>query len=144
MCRHATCYNTVGSFTCQCNVGFFDIEENGNCLDVDECLSGVAICPRESECKNTIGSYDCPCIAGHELKTDEISDQEEASRRIFNLYFDFQGPSARALNETWFYCGDIDECKNESHSCDTELENCVNTEGTYQCFCKIGYRKDQG
>ena len=76
MCRHATCYNTVGSFTCQCNVGFFDIEENGNCLDVDECLSGVAICPRESECKNTIGSYDCPCIAGHELKTDEISDQE--------------------------------------------------------------------
>ena len=53
-------------------------------------------------------------------------------------------PSAGALNETWFYCGDIDECENESHSCDTELENCVNTEGTYQCFCKIGYRKDQG
>ena len=97
MCRHATCYNTVGSFTCQCNVGFFDIEENGNCLDVDECLSGVAICPRESECKNTIGSYDCPCIAGHELKTDEISDQEGASGRIFNLYFENPGPSARAL-----------------------------------------------
>ena len=79
ICRHATCYNNIGSFTCQCNTGFFDIEGNGNCLDVDECLSGVAICPRQTECKNTIGSYDCPCIAGHELKTDEISDQEGAS-----------------------------------------------------------------
>ena len=45
-------------------------------MDVDECISGVAICPRQSECKNTIGSYDCPCIAGHELQTDEIDDQE--------------------------------------------------------------------
>ena len=52
--------------------------------------------------------------------------------------------SAGALYETWFYCGDIDECQSETHSCDIELENCVNSEGTYHCFCKLGYRKDQG
>ena len=46
--------------------------------------------------------------------------------------------------QTWFYCGDIDECQTELNSCDLDFETCINTQGSYQCFCKTGYRKDQG
>lgn len=38
-------------------------------------------------------------------------------------------------------CIDIDECLNESHSCDVESESCINLPGSYECVCRWGYSK---
>ncbi|EKX42758.1 hypothetical protein GUITHDRAFT_140920 [Guillardia theta CCMP2712] len=39
------------------------------------------------------------------------------------------------------YCRDIDECKNQSDTCNRVSEVCVNTEGSYRCDCAYGYVK---
>ena len=41
-------------------------------LDLDECKSGLAVCPQYSYCHNTPGSYDCHCKDGFEEKDYSI------------------------------------------------------------------------
>jgi len=36
--------------------------------DIDECASGQAICPLNSECINFIGGAECRCLPGYQLK----------------------------------------------------------------------------
>ena len=37
-------------------------------IDIDECSSGRAICPSNSECVNTIGGAYCRCLPGFEKR----------------------------------------------------------------------------
>ena len=39
---------------------------------------------------------------------------------------------------------DIDECTTGSHTCDSTVSSCLNTEGSYQCSCKNGYQMTRG
>lgn len=36
--------------------------------DVDECATGLAVCPRFRKCINTFGSYICKCHEGFDLQ----------------------------------------------------------------------------
>ncbi len=39
------------------------------------------------------------------------------------------------------YCNaDIDECDNQTHTCDTRNGYCNNTLGSYECLCNFGYK----
>ena len=38
-----------------------------------------------------------------------------------------------------YACADIDECREDSHSCDKNA-NCTNNIGSYTCACNNGYR----
>ena len=38
---------------------------------------------------------------------------------------------------------DVDECLGETN-CDKKTEKCENTEGSYECTCKSGYKKKDG
>ena len=53
LCQGMKCRNTLGSYECYCEEGFY-VEDN-SCLDVDECSSN----PCENACNNTVGSYEC-------------------------------------------------------------------------------------
>ena len=113
----ATCKDTVGSFTCDCNLGY---EGTGTeCNDIDECDIGTANCDsrddpsttlvfrgdsRQSFCSNTDGSYECFCARGY------LGDGQ--------------------------VCEDNDECSN-GHGCDPSSD-CKNTIGTYYCECMTG------
>ncbi|PZC70341.1 hypothetical protein B5X24_HaOG205999 [Helicoverpa armigera] len=39
------------------------------------------------------------------------------------------------------YCDDIDECVEGTHLCD-QYQNCLNTNGSYECHCKLGFELD--
>ncbi|XP_014673762.1 PREDICTED: fibrillin-1-like [Priapulus caudatus] len=64
MCgSHGNCVNTLGSFTCQCETGYYRL--HAECVDVDEC-SALDPCPDFSACHNLDGSYECICMRGYE------------------------------------------------------------------------------
>ncbi|KAM9314708.1 adhesion G protein-coupled receptor E5 isoform 2-T2 [Pholidichthys leucotaenia] len=74
--NHTTCYNTEGSYYCQCKSGFRHTGNQssftgleGQCLDIDECSDlqyyQGDICGKKGKCKNNIGSYWCKCEQGY-------------------------------------------------------------------------------
>ncbi|XP_057308375.1 uncharacterized protein LOC130646225 isoform X2 [Hydractinia symbiolongicarpus] len=61
------CFNTFGSYSCGCRVGYkLDVDAK-SCNDVDEC-AGSNGC--KSRCVNTAGSYFCACEEGETLGRD--------------------------------------------------------------------------
>ncbi len=38
-----------------------------------------------------------------------------------------------------FLFEDIDECARKTDDCDVNLATCVNTDGSYECQCNVGY-----
>ncbi|KAG5677774.1 hypothetical protein PVAND_007505 [Polypedilum vanderplanki] len=64
------CVNTIGSYRCDCYAGY-RMNENEQCVDIDECRYGNFTCPRAANCINTTGSYKCVCPNGFKLSRDK-------------------------------------------------------------------------
>lgn len=53
-CGPGSCYNTLGSYQCQCEDGYSAKAGAGElCTDDDECEMGVHNCDANAECSNT-------------------------------------------------------------------------------------------
>ncbi|KAK0067663.1 fibrillin-3, partial [Biomphalaria pfeifferi] len=67
------CFNTLGSYHCDCDRGFEN--QAGNCSDQDECAaSSTNRCSQR--CTNIVGSYLCSCHSGYTLGTDGYTCQD--------------------------------------------------------------------
>ncbi|XP_037113021.1 adhesion G protein-coupled receptor E5 [Syngnathus acus] len=114
--KHAQCFNTNGSYYCQCEPGFHNINRNttftgtnGQCEDEDECISNI--CGPMAHCKNLIGSFRCVCQYGY-------------------------------TNNSNGDCIDIDECEiseNRKEDLCGSKGSCKNINGSYWCECAKGY-----
>ncbi|XP_051946978.1 nephronectin [Xyrauchen texanus] len=63
------CAVMKGEVRCQCPSPGLRLAPDGRtCVDVDECVSGRAQCPRFRKCVNTFSSYICRCHNGFELR----------------------------------------------------------------------------
>ncbi|GFY38322.1 uncharacterized protein TNIN_270692 [Trichonephila inaurata madagascariensis] len=132
-CDPATeiCINSIGGFQClekptvqrpdvpvaTCPVGYEFNRDKRTCDDVDECLLGA--CPRGLNCINTKGSF--RCIPGNSTDGDLLI---QPCPRGFQLH----SVSGR--------CIDVDECSEETDTCDRNLQICQNSHGSYQCLDK--------
>ncbi|KAL6460545.1 hypothetical protein MHYP_G00305110 [Metynnis hypsauchen] len=126
--KHAVCYNTNGSYYCQCETGYQEpsgkvnfTENTKGCKDINECLEITEICGPNSKCNNTVGSYFCSCKDGF------VSSNGE---KKFNAS---QGVT----------CDDINECLNITEICGPNSK-CNNTPGSYFCSCKDGFVSSNG
>ncbi|XP_051937233.1 EGF-containing fibulin-like extracellular matrix protein 1 isoform X1 [Hippocampus zosterae] len=137
-----TCFNTRGSFSCQCPAGY---QRNRNqCVDRDECaLSNYCM----HTCVNTQGSYYCECNAGHQLANNnhscidvnECDTQNPCQHHCYNLIGSYmcQCNQGHELAPDLISCQDIDECSFSSYMCQYQ---CINSPGSYSCECPEGYQ----
>ncbi|PFX17359.1 EGF-like module-containing mucin-like hormone receptor-like 1 [Stylophora pistillata] len=159
------CVNTPGSYNCSCLGGFELQKDQRSCLDINECQLNEHGC--QQQCNNSPGGYDCSCLRGYQLSSDKkncsdvnecLQDNGECSqdcvntpgsynclcRKGYRRTFDEQNcnkslscsnnASCTECSET--NCEDINECDNSS-ICE---HKCHNTDGSYRCSCRDGYR----
>ncbi|XP_047305940.1 nephronectin isoform X8 [Homo sapiens] len=108
------CDVVKGQIRCQCPSPGLQLAPDGRtCVDVDECATGRASCPRFRQCVNTFGSYICKCHKGFDL-----------------MYIGGK-----------YQCHDIDECSLGQYQC-SSFARCYNIRGSYKCKCKEGYQGD--
>ena len=88
--------------------------------DTDECSTNNGGC--EQSCHNTIGSYYCSCSNNYTLNTDH----HHCDGMIVNI----------TLYLLSIHFIDVNECSLGIDQCN---QNCVNTPGSYQCYCNAGY-----
>ncbi|XP_077996690.1 uncharacterized protein LOC144449997 [Glandiceps talaboti] len=143
---NAICTNTIGSYTCECSVGF--VGNGFTCTDKNECDEGL--CHTDATCTNTIGSYSCVCKDGYTGNGADCTDIDECTTDD-SRYDHRCSSTANCVNTPGSYeckcsdgfvgngyedCLDLNECLNDP--CDSGAE-CHNTEGSYICLCKNGY-----
>ncbi|MGH0172281.1 UNVERIFIED_CONTAM: hypothetical protein FKN15_074465 [Acipenser sinensis] len=106
------CDVVKGEIRCHCPLPGLQLgPDSRTCVDVDECATGRAVCPRFRKCINTFGSYICKCHEGFDLK-----------------YINGK-----------YQCIDVNECLSSVHHC-SSFAMCYNTPGSYKCKCKGGFR----
>ncbi|MGH0155581.1 UNVERIFIED_CONTAM: hypothetical protein FKN15_073204 [Acipenser sinensis] len=148
-CSIGHCENTAGSYRCVCPTGYRLNPQGSQCIDIDECRQSPSPCTN-ARCENTPGSYRCVCAAGYQLdpqgaECTDINECENAvtcpGQECVNSAGSFQcvpcQPGYQLKNGR---CTDIDECLG-SLVCGTNGQ-CVNTDGSFSCDCKIGFRSD--
>ncbi|XP_067277958.1 adhesion G protein-coupled receptor E5 [Pseudorasbora parva] len=124
--NNSACFNTVGSYYCQCQEGFraathnFTQTDKTECQDINECVNGTTVCGSNAKCENTEGGYFCTCNDGY------ISSNE---KETFIAGQDVQ-------------CNDRDECDDPGF-CGNNAK-CHNTLGHFYCICDPGFRLESG
>uniref|UniRef100_A0A3P8QNZ3 Fibrillin 2b n=1 Tax=Astatotilapia calliptera TaxID=8154 RepID=A0A3P8QNZ3_ASTCA len=146
ICAHGVCINQIGSFRCECPMGFSYNNILLICEDIDECNSGDNLCQRNANCINIPGSYRCECSQGFKLSPSGACLDRNECQEIPNVCshgecIDTQG-SYRCICHNGFkatadqtMCMDIDECERQPCGNGT----CKNTVGSYNCLCFPGF-----
>ena len=155
--EHAVCNDTMGSYNCTCQIGFFGTGHN--CTNIDECLV-ENICPN-GECVDNIGSFNCNCKPGFEKtaagECENIDECLTDNRCPNGTCIDNIGSFDCNCNpgfgkSTAGACENIDECANagvskflslasetlqtcHEHECRvcSSTEECIDTVGSFYC-----------
>jgi len=75
---NATCKNSLGSYGCTCNTGFYG--DGKFCQDINECSVSPAPCDVNANCQNNVGSYLCSCKAGFTGDGKTCQDIDECTQ----------------------------------------------------------------
>ncbi|XP_059181640.1 fibulin-1-like [Centropristis striata] len=143
VCGSHGCVNLVGSYRCECSVGFIFNSITKLCEDINECRHYPGrLCAHK--CDNTEGSYQCSCTTGFKLSYDarnceDINECEAnpCSQECANVYGSYQCYCRRGYQLSdidGITCEDIDECAlpTGGHVCSYR---CSNAPGSFFCTC---------
>ncbi|KAJ3593092.1 hypothetical protein NHX12_005429, partial [Muraenolepis orangiensis] len=146
VCENGLCINMVGSFRCECPMGFIYNDKMLVCEDIDECQNGP-VCQQNAACLNVPGSYRCECKPGYRTtSTGQCLDRNECLENPGvcspGQCVDTLGsyrctcPSGFKTTTDGSMCVDVDEC--EKQACGNGT--CKNTVGSYNCLCYPGFQ----
>lgn len=146
VCENGVCINMIGSFRCECPIGFIYNDKLLICEDIDECQNGP-VCQQNAACLNLPGSYRCECKPGYRFTpTGQCLDRNECIENpgICNpgQCIDTLGsyrcicPNGFKTTRDESMCVDVDECERQPCGNGT----CKNTVGSYNCLCYPGFQ----
>ncbi|KAK3609861.1 hypothetical protein CHS0354_015052 [Potamilus streckersoni] len=148
------CVVTDHSSFCSCNQGYQLLEDSQSCKDINECSTEpLNQCSHQKRCLNNEGGYTCSCDIGFRLDKD--------GRTCHNCDDFHYGPDCSIPCN----CGvgavtcdpvagcvckngwrgekctvDRNECNSIPSPCAGANALCINTNGSYICACKPGFR----
>nr|XP_046153631.1 cysteine-rich with EGF-like domain protein 2 isoform X1 [Oncorhynchus gorbuscha] len=130
---HSSCKTCTGltNEDCEkCKTGWGEDDE-GACLDVNECLNDPPLCKEDQYCLNTDGSFSCKgcdkvCSGCTEAGPDKCQS------------------CAPGYQDTEGTCTDVNECEQPDSVCTAGNQECVNNKGSYICICASGYEEQEG
>ncbi|XP_063521276.1 fibrillin-2 isoform X4 [Pongo pygmaeus] len=136
ICENGRCVNIIGSYRCECNEGFQSSSSGTECLDNRQglCFAEVlqTICQMASSSRNLVTKSECCCDGGrgwgHQCELCPLPGTAQYKKICPH------GPGYTTDGR------DIDECKVMPNLCTNG--QCVNTMGSFRCFCKVGYTTD--
>ncbi|XP_078674535.1 uncharacterized protein LOC144912554 [Branchiostoma floridae x Branchiostoma belcheri] len=146
------CVNFPGSYQCSCDAGYELGEDGSSCNDVDECTPANDC---DQVCNNNAGSYSCACNSGFQLDGDRKSctpthpcpvGDTGGCDLVRGWCLDNRGgmrprecacKAGYVLANDMVSCNDKNECQTGENNCN---QNCVNTDGSYNCTCETGFQ----
>jgi len=134
-----------GTAVCDCINGF-QLNDEGACVDIDECATETDTCDENADCGNTKGRYLCTCHTGYEgsghvcTNIDECAIEGSCPEHSTcadivpgHICRPEPGFEMMLIGTTPVFV-DIDECARELDTCH-EMSNCNNLIGSFECTC---------
>ncbi|XP_061331610.1 fibrillin-2 [Pezoporus flaviventris] len=136
ICENGRCMNVIGSYRCECNEGFLSSPSGTECLDNRQgfCFAEVlqTMCQMASSSQNLVTKTECCCDGGRGWGNQCDLCPFPGTTQYKKLCP--HGPGYTTDGR------DIDECKVMLNLC--RNGQCINTMGSFRCFCKVGYTTD--
>ncbi|XP_054253822.1 fibrillin-2 isoform X1 [Indicator indicator] len=138
ICENGRCMNIIGSYRCECNEGFLSSPSGIECLDNRQgfCFAEVlqTMCQMASSSHNLVTKSECCCDGGrgwgNQCELCPLPGTAQYKKLCPH------GPGYTTDGR------DIDECRAMPNLC--RNGQCINTMGSFRCFCKVGYTTDIG
>ncbi|KAL8595716.1 hypothetical protein ACOMHN_012136 [Nucella lapillus] len=134
-CQNGRCYNTLGSFRCDCHPGYQASEDQSACYDRRHGYCYLELvggrCVQSAELTRLTKAECCCSLAAAWGRRCERCPalSSAAFQRLCPM-----GPGLTPEGK------DIDECSRMPGAC--ENGRCLNTMGSYRCVCNEGYKTD--
>uniref|UniRef100_A0A8C3JSM0 Fibrillin-2 n=1 Tax=Calidris pygmaea TaxID=425635 RepID=A0A8C3JSM0_9CHAR len=136
ICENGRCMNIIGSYRCECNEGFLSSPSGIECLDNRQgfCFAEVlqTMCQMASSSRNLVTKSECCCDGGrgwgNQCELCPLPGTTQYKKLCPH------GPGYTTDGR------DIDECKVMPNLC--RNGQCINTMGSFRCFCRVGYTTD--
>ncbi|XP_044302577.1 fibrillin-2 isoform X1 [Varanus komodoensis] len=136
ICENGRCVNIIGSYRCECNEGFQSSPSGTECIDNRQgfCFAEVLqiMCQMASSSRNLVTKSECCCDGGrgwgNQCELCPLPGTTQYKKLCPH------GPGYTTDGR------DIDECKVMPGLC--RHGQCINTMGSFRCFCKVGYTTD--
>uniref|UniRef100_A0A674JPJ0 Fibrillin 2 n=1 Tax=Terrapene triunguis TaxID=2587831 RepID=A0A674JPJ0_9SAUR len=144
ICENGRCVNIIGSYRCECNEGFQSSPSGTECLGKLISLAYISrfcfaevlqtMCQMASSSRNLVTKSECCCDGGRGWGNQCELCPLPGTTQYKKLCPHGPGYTTDGRGN----CGkNIDECKVMPNLC--RNGQCINTMGSFRCFCKVGY-----